>query len=119
MRNETVIILSASDASSQSGMQVDTNQILCASFQAVFGDATAVGTVKIQASNDIYNSGYTPGSFAVTNWSDIPSASATITAGGIALIPKTDLCYRWIRAVYTSSSGGSSTVNITMNALGI
>lgn len=117
MRNETINVLSGPDTSTQTGPQIDTNQIIAASFQASFGDATAAGTLTIQASNDIYNSGYTPGSFTVTNWTLIPSASATVSAGGSVLITIPNMCYRWIRAVYTYTSGGSTTVSVNMNAL--
>jgi hypothetical protein len=116
MRNETINILSASDASSQNGVQIDTNQILAASFQAVFGDSTAGGTVQVQMSNDIYNSAYLQ-TFTVSNWTNIPSASATVTAGASVVISVPQMCYRWIRVIYTSTTPGTSTINVNMNAL--
>lgn len=109
-------ILSAVDTASANGNQIDASQLYIASFHAVFGDATAVGTIKVQASNDIFDAFYLPGFFTVTNWVDIASASVNVTAGGQVLIPPLTLSYRWIRVVYTRTSGGSTVVNVNMQA---
>jgi len=121
MRYVNANILSAADNASQNGSAIDANQLISASFMAYFGDAGANGTLKIQASNDPYNAkyNYPEGSFTPTNWVDIPNASASISSGGSAIITITGMCYRWIRAVYTRSSGGSSTINVNMDALSI
>lgn len=111
-------ILTASDAASATGSKVNMDDILYVSFQVVFGDASAAGTLKIQASNDECGSGNQPSSFVPTNWSDLSGVSVTATAGGVLLIPKTDVCYRWIRAVYTSTGAGSTTITVNMMALG-
>lgn len=118
MRNVNCTILSAVDTSTQSGASVDSNQLLQASFQAIFGDTTAVGIVKIQFSNDICNDRYQANAFTPTHWTDIPSASVAVTAGvapGL-LIPV--MAFRWIRAVWTSTTPGTTTVTVNMNALG-
>ncbi len=121
MRNLNKNILSAVDTSSQNGQQVDASQLYAASFAAYFGDASANGTVKIQASNDPAPAREVSAidGFVVTNWVDIPNASTTITSGSSALITVSGMAYGWIRAVYTRSSGGSTTVNVVMNAQGI
>lgn len=73
---------------------------------------SAGGTLKFQASNDYSQaSGFMP-----TNWSDIPSASVTVTGSGAYLIPKTDCCYEWVRLVYTNT--GTGTVSVVFKALG-
>jgi hypothetical protein len=115
MRQVNAQILSGADTGNVNGSQIDSNQLISASFQAVFGDTSAVGTFKIQASNDVAALQISSSStYIVTDWSDIPSASVSITAGGSALITLPNLNYRWIRAVYVSSSGGSSTVVVNM-----
>lgn len=116
MRNINVAILSAADTGSHSGAAVDTGQVVSASFTAVFGDTGASGTVKIQASNDIDNANYVPG-FAPTNWVDIPGASAVITSGSSAVISIAQMAYKWVRAVYTRTSGGTTSITVTMNGL--
>ncbi len=112
-------VLSASDASSQNGIVIESSQLFSASFQAYFGDSTASGTLKIQASNDEFNAFYQPSTFTPTNWVDIPNASSTVTSGASVLISLQYLSYRWMRVVYTSSSGGSSTINVNMMALAL
>lgn len=119
MRNLNCIALSAADTASQNGPAMDTNQWIAASFQAVFGDATAAGTFKLQASNDTYNDryNYPQGTFTPTNWTDIPNQTASITSGGSAILTIPQCAYRWIRAVYTRSGGGSTTIIVNVNAL--
>lgn len=119
MRNLNSIVLSGDDTGSVIGGAVDSNQMVSASFQIVFGDATAVGTFKLQASNDIYNDRYNfpLGTFMPTNWTDIPLQTVAVTAGASQLLTIPNMTYRWIRAVYTRASGGSTTVNVTINAL--
>lgn len=117
MRNLNCQILSGADTGSVNGTAVDANQLISASFQIIFGDATATGTFKLQASNDIPGTYYEPTPFVPTNWTDIPSATTAIALGASALISLATMNYRWVRAVYTSSSGGSTTVIVNINAL--
>lgn len=119
MRNVNCNCLSAIDTSSQNGIQLDSNQWVSASFQSIFGDATATGTVKIQMSNDICNFGNLATDFTVTNWSDVPNATSAIASGVGPAILIANCSFRWMRAVFTRASGGSTTVNINVNALSI
>jgi hypothetical protein len=70
------------------------------------------GTLIIQASNDDPTSPTMP----PTNWSPIPSATVTVTGAGAFLIPKTDLCYQYVRLVYTNT--GTGTISVVFKALG-
>lgn len=119
MRNVCVNVLSQNDTGSHTGSKIDANQLISASFHTYFGDASANGTVKIQASNDPCPYGNLALDFTPTNWVDIPNASATITLGSSALITIAQMSYRWLRVVYTRSSGGSTTINVDMDALSI
>lgn len=112
MKNVNCIALSGSDNQNGSGAGIDSNQLVSASFQAVFGDAQAAGTFKLQASNDKYNAryNYPEGNFTPTNWTDIPNQSATIASGASALLTIPNMCYRWIRATYTSTATGAQTI---------
>lgn len=92
---------------------IDAAYLLSASVQAVV-TGTVAGTLKFQFSNDQGPSG---GSFAPTNWSDIPSATVSITNGGTYAIAKTDLCYRWIRLAYVTTSG-TGTLNAVVQSFG-
>ena len=117
MRNVTCNVLSAVDTASANGIQISSSQLISASWQIVFGDATAAGTFKIQASNDICNNLYETDNFVVTNWTDIPSATTSIASGASALITLSVINYAWVRAVFVRSGGGSTTVSVNMNAL--
>lgn len=112
-------MINAVDTATQTGPPVFAGEKVSASFTAVFGDVTAAGTVKIQESNEIPvgdPSKYVPsnGSFA-----DIPSATSTIASGVGPAIVLTTLCCQYVRAVFTSTSGGSSTVVVNGSFLSV
>lgn len=113
MRNVNKTIISAADITgSPASSSVDSNQLFSCSAQVVAAGSSPVGTVKLQFSNDLTIAGNLPMDFTPTNWSDIPNASVSVTDVGVFAIAKTDLCYRWIRAKYTATSGtGTVTVN--------
>jgi len=78
----------------------------------VSGTGGAGGTLALQASNDDSQAA----NFVPTNWSAIPNATVTVTGNGSFLIPKTDLCYQWVRLVYTNT--GTGTISVVFKALG-
>lgn len=93
---------------------IDAQLLVSASVQ-VITTGTATGAAKLQMSNDqtsAQNVKFTP-----TNWTDIASATASITAAGSVLIPKTDLSYRWIRVVYTNATN-TGTLSVQVNGIG-
>lgn len=106
MRKTNPTVLSAADNQTTSGAAIDTNQIFGASFHMYFGDTNAAGTLKIQASNDIDNAQYLQGTFTPSKWVDIPNQSASITSGSAALLTLSNMAYRWVRPVYTTTAAG-------------
>lgn len=72
----------------------------------------AAGTLQLQCSLD---NTMTP-SVAPVNWSNVPSASVAVSGAGVYLIPKTDVCYNYVRLVYTNT--GSGTVSVVLQAIG-
>lgn len=76
---------------------------------------SAAGTLKIQASNDAAIGNF-PTLFVPTHWNDVPSATVTVTGAGSYLIPKTDICYQYVRLVYTNT--GTGTIAANLKALG-
>lgn len=112
-----VIIPSTSITPTFNSAAIDTSQMLYVSLQAIVaGGSSPTGTIKLQSSNDPCPPGNLPNNFTPTNWSDIASATASFSADGVVVIPKTDLCYRWIRIVVTYVSG---TGTISANLFGI
>lgn len=113
--------ISAGDGSGNiNGSPIAGDQLFALSVQGVISAASSpVGTLKIQVSNDqgLPGAGVN-GTPTITNWSDLSGASVAVSASGAVLIPKTDLCYRWFRVVYSFTSG-NCTVNANVMALGI
>lgn len=121
MKNASVIILKQPNTASATGSAFNVGQIVSASFVPTMGDTAAAGTIKIQCSNDnpnVSGKGTQLGTpFIPANWADIPNATSSITAGVGSAIVIPNMCFYFIRAVYTSSIVGSSTVLLTMNEL--
>lgn len=107
------LILSQAAATITSAAIPALNLFSCSAQVSTTG-AGAAGTLRLQASNDIAGMDGHPG--PPTNWSDIPSASVVASGAGAFLIPKTDLCYQWIRAIYTNT--GTGTFSVVLKALG-
>ena len=119
MRNYPVSVLNKPNSQTQTGDAIWVGQSVAASFTALNGDATAAGTLKIQGSNEIPVGSpdkYVPSS---ASFADIPSATSAIAAGiGPAIVLAT-MNFQYIRAVYTRSGGGSTTILVNMSALAV
>jgi hypothetical protein len=82
---------------------IKTDFHMACSIQVVSTGLT--GAVKLMFSNDEQAS--TP-----TNFSDISGATASVSGAGVFSIPKTEICYNFIKVVFTKSGGaGSVTAN--------
>lgn len=100
---------------STDGAVIPTVQVFQCSAQLV-ATGSAAGTLKLQFSNDVV-----PTPVAPTNWNDITDATVSVAGIGSYGIEKTELCYNYIRAVYTDSSSGmaTGTVVVQVFTLGI
>lgn len=107
--NENIVPVQAAGAVTTAAIPA-LNLFYCSAQIAATG--SAAGTMKLQASND----DPTQGNVTPTNWSDISGATVSVSGAGAFLIPKTDLCYQYIRIVYTNS--GTGTISIVFKALG-
>lgn len=108
--NETII--NTNGTANASSSAINASQTFKASLQAVT-TGTVVGTIKIQGSNDVPPSGVQYMGFTPTNWSDLGTATNITTGGGTWLVAQQDICYMWLRAVFTFTSGtGTLVVNI-------
>jgi hypothetical protein len=105
--NKVLMSAVANDGNKES-VALDTSQIYAISVVTTFTDAASAGTLKIQGSNDVPADQVAPPSFVPTNWADIPSATASVTAGGTQPMEKFSLCYRWIRVTWTRSAGAGT-----------
>lgn len=108
--NETALS-AVSAAVNTNSNAIPADQLFYASAQIIAtGSPTAI--VKFQASNDPKTGA--PG--IPTNWTDIPSATVTLSASGTALIPKFEVCYSWLRISLVA--GGTGTVTVNVNCKG-
>lgn len=109
MRNLNKVLIDAvSNNGDKQSVALDTSQIYAISVATTFSDAAAAGTLKIQGSNDVPADQVAPPAYVPTNWADIPTASASVTAGGTVVIEKFSLCYRWVRVTWTRSAGAGT-----------
>jgi len=111
MRN--AVIIQTQVIASTNLAAIPLQQKFSVSAIATFTVNDAAGTLKIQVSNDApvgqQPEYYTP---SATSWVDLAGATVTVASGAVAIIPKTDVCYQYMRLVWTRSGGtGSFTVN--------
>lgn len=107
--------VSAQSNATTSFAAMDTSQWYALSLVVNFSDASAAGTLKLQASNDPPGGQTLAAGFVPTNWVDITNATVTVASGATSIIPYTLASYRWIRIVWTRSSG-AGTLTVNMNA---
>jgi hypothetical protein len=104
--NETAIA-TVSGLTNPASSAVMASYLVSTSAQLV-ATGTIAGTLKLQGCNDAK---------AAANWSDIANATVAVSSAGVYLIPKTEICYNFIRVVFTSS-GGAGNVTVNLQALG-
>lgn len=97
----TAQLFSAADASSsKTSAPFQKGDLTTFSVQFVFSSATLNGTVSLDCSNDSVSS-----PDLVTNWIQISASPISVVSGEPAMINVTNGGYRWVRAVWTASTG--------------
>jgi hypothetical protein len=83
------------------------------------GGSAPVGIFKLQGSNDPGDNGSGQGVSQPTNWTDITDSPQAITGTpGSVLFDVVACSYRWVRLVYTRTSG-SAIANAIINVKGV
>lgn len=80
---------------------------------------TAAGTIKLQGSVDFgprSNALVDDGS-NISNWNDVSGSSQAVTGAGTVTWNFNGVFYKWVRCVYTSTSG-TGTLTVVANAKG-
>jgi hypothetical protein len=96
------IVNAVSMAASFNSSPILLDQIYGFSFQVIF-TGTPNGSFKLQCSNDDVKL-----ESQVSNWSDVASTAQSITAAGNLFYNINYAFYKWVRVVYTASSGSGS-----------
>lgn len=94
----------------------EIQQVFKMSYQVVVGTGSIGGSLQAQVSNDD-NSQLSIGKPPTpTNWSNL-GAATVLSTSGVILVPQQDLCYRFLRFVYTDTSGGTGTSNLSIQIM--
>ncbi len=121
MKQVAYTIQSANADADRTSSAWNVNQIVSASFMLQTADATMAGTLKIQCSNQNPSpSGNSiNNNFAPTVWADVPNATATVTAGAAPAIVIPNMCFQFVRVVFTRSAGAAANFKILANGLSV
>lgn len=68
---------------------------------------TSVGTFTLQLSNDVGTDQFGAG---VTNWTTLANSSNAVSAAGTLAYNVNLAFYKWVRVVYTRTSGGTASL---------
>ncbi len=112
MRPMSVTALSAVNAATdgaQASSPILTEFTFAFSIMTI-STGSPVGVVKIQVSND--DTIHTP-----SHWVDLASSTTAVSSATTYLMPKTEICYNWLRVVYTKTSG-TGAVTCVIKTLG-
>lgn len=116
MNNVPVVMINAVDTTTQTGAPVFVGQVFSASFTSSFADTSVAGTIQIQGSNEPCSTRgqkdpvhYVPSNGSFNN---IPNATSAVVAGVGPAIIIGQCPFQYIRAVFTYTSGGSSTITV-------
>ena len=112
MREVNVNVIPVQIAATVNSSAVPALNLFSCSVQ-IAATGAAAGTLVLQASNDETSVGYAT---VPTNWSNIPSATVTVSGAGAYLIPKLDVCYQFLRVSYTNT--GTGTISVVLKAIG-
>lgn len=112
--NDTLIAADVDVTGGWTSQAICTEHVLNYSIQiTVAGGAAPTGTFKLQFSNDLgspNSASEAEREVAVTHWTDITSATSAITTNGDVQFNRSNDGFRWVRVVFTFTSG---TGNIT------
>lgn len=88
----------------------------------IFFSGTPGGNFKLQMSNDLGNPQANieaDRDFGIDNWTDIADSALTVAAAGDVAWNYRDAGYRWVRVVWTQTSGSGTITSIRFNVKGI
>lgn len=117
MRFDNTLVIAAGDvAINNTSSPITLESLYGFSVQAVF-TGSPVGELKLQGSCDPGKPTANSYGTDVVNWNDISSPVA-ISASGNTIFNLDAQFYKWLRVVYTATSG-TGTINVRFNGKGV
>lgn len=116
MRPNVAGNLNNADASiDEAGIAIPISQVGYISAQ-IITTGLSTGSLQLQVSNDPSNglAADANGNLIPTNWSNLGSA-VSMSAASVSLIGVTQVCFKWLRAVWTHTNGSDGTVTANIN----
>ena len=120
MRQSSVVLLTNADMTGDfTSTGINLISIYAYSIQAHWTTGSSpIGTFKLQASDDSGDNGSGQGVSQPTIWTDVLDSSQAVSGGPGSILYDVTACgYRWIRLVYTHTSG-SAIAQAMMNTKG-
>ena len=118
-KNDTLTLDGTDMTSNISSDAIWLGHVVNFSVQAIYTGSTPNGTLKLQASNDEGSKDNDIASSSITNWTDIPSETVTVTAAGSSLFNVENCGYRWFRLVWVDNTSTAGTLSARYNIKGI
>lgn len=120
MRFDNTLIINAGDlASDVTSEAVTLESMFGYAIQCVLTGAP-VGALKLQASCDIGTNAASASAAGtgITNWNDLTGTTTAISAAGTFLFNQDAQYYKWVRVVYTATSG-TGAISARINSKGV
>lgn len=119
MRPNTVVVIPGLSASiNQNSLAIPVDFVMAVSAIAVI-TGTSSGTLNVQASNDIAPAVDEDGLPTPENWVNIGTTGTVAIDGADGyLIPKLDLCYKWIRVQFLADNNEAGSIEVMIHTYG-
>ena len=115
MRNFTSKLTGVTDGSLATDWFPIGNMVKFSAMSNVTGDTTAGGTVSFEVSNESSTGGGSLMSFTPTITKSLTSPTLVVSGNGTLITSITDICYQWMRIVYTRSSGTGGVLTVLVS----
>lgn len=115
------VSMSADMSANITSLGINLISIYAYSIQVSWSAGTSpVGTFTLQGSNDAGDNGSGQGVSQPTNWTTVTGSSQAISGTpGSILYDVVECSYRWVRLVYTATSGSATISAAVINVKGV
>jgi len=115
LRNFTATLSAATDASAATEWFPIGEMLKFSAMSNVAGDGTASGSVTFEVSNESSTGGGSMMSFTPVVTKALVSPTLAVSGNGTLITAITDLCYQWMRIVYTRSAGSGGVLTVLVS----